>query len=94
MLAKLGRKLPSATKARQHNPPFVFTLIKKCKTHQIPYELMCRLNYYDLLYLIIEYDIEAVEEHLRQLEARRLKQQGVDEVVEATNVMILRMHRN
>lgn len=54
---------------------------------------MCRLNYYDLLYLVVEYDIEAIKENLKQLEASRLQQRGV-EVVDASNDQILAMHKN
>lgn len=93
MLAKLSKRLPTTGKASAHNPPFVFTLIKKCRTYNIQYELMCRLNYYDLLYLVVEYDIESIKENLKQLEASRLQQRGV-EVVEASNDQILAMHRN
>ena len=93
MLAKLSKKLSTTGKASTHNPPFIFTLIKKCKTYNIQYELMSRLNYYDLLYLVVEYDIEAIKDNLKQLEANRLQQQGV-EVVDASNDQILAMHRN
>lgn len=53
---------------------------------------MSRLNYYDLLYLVVEYDIDAIKDNLKQLEANRLQQQGV-EVVEASNDQILAMHK-
>lgn len=53
---------------------------------------MCQLNFHDLLYLIVEYDIEAIQEDLKNLERRRLEQRGV-EVVDATNEQILGMHR-
>lgn len=93
MLAKLGKKIPSTTKVSKCNPPFIFTLLKKCKTYCISYELMCRLNYFDLLYLIVEFDIEAIRENLHQLEMNRLEKRGV-EIVEATDDQILTMHQN
>lgn len=54
---------------------------------------MCRLNYFDLLYLIVEFDIEAIRENLHQLEMNRLEKRGV-EIVEATDDQILTMHQN
>lgn len=92
MLAKLNKKLPTTVQASTHNPPFIFTLIKKCRTYNIQYELMSRLNYYDLLYLVVEYDIEAIKENLRQMEDNRRQQMGY-EVVEASNDQILAMHK-
>lgn len=53
---------------------------------------MSRLNYYDLLYLVVEYDIDAIKENLRQMEANRRQQMG-HEVVEASNDQILAMHK-
>ena len=52
---------------------------------------MCSLNFYDLQYLIIEYDIDFLKSKLRELEYRRQEKLGI-EVVEATNEQILAMH--
>ena len=52
---------------------------------------MKRLNYHDLLALIIEYDIENVKEHLRMLQKQ--KNDGLNrEVKVASNEDILKMH--
>ena len=45
---------------------------------------MCRLNYTDLLALIVEYDIEEIKNHFKKLEQSRLAEKGVT-VREATN---------
>lgn len=45
---------------------------------------MKRLSYYDLLALIVEYDIKAIKNQLDQLEKQRLEESGY-EVVDATN---------
>ena len=52
---------------------------------------MTRLNYYDLRYLIVDYDIEMLQDYLRDLARKQQEEQGI-EVVEATNDMILKMH--
>jgi len=52
---------------------------------------MKRLNYRDLLALLVEYDIETLKEHLAALAAQ--KRQGSGPVREATNEDILKMHR-
>ncbi len=72
-------------------PPFVFMLVKKCQKYGIDYHMMKRLNYSDLLALIVEYDIEATKEHLRMLEeSRNTKANRV--VKQASNSDILSMH--
>jgi len=71
------------------NTPFIFTLIKRCKHHGVPYALMCRLNYTDLLALMVEYDIEELLVHFKKLEKERLAEQGVT-IREASNSEILR----
>lgn len=73
-------------KPQAPHAPFIFTVMKKCITYRISYELMERLNYNDLLYLIVEYDIESIEKYLQQKEKERLDKRGV-EVVEATPEM-------
>ena len=52
---------------------------------------MKRLNYTDLLAMVVERDIKVLEDHLRQRERDRQAANGV-EVVEATNEDILREH--
>lgn len=86
------KKLPSKQQSKKPNPPFIFTLIKKCNDYKISYDLMCRLNYNDLMYLVIEYDIEAVQSTLQNIENMRMEKQGY-KVIDATNDMILKMHR-
>lgn len=53
---------------------------------------MKRLNFTDLLALIIEFDIENLEESLRLLEDKKMPQRQSN-VVEASNDDILRFHR-
>ena len=62
-----------------------------CQKYQISYELMARLNYYDLLYLVTEHQILTLKENLRQIAQARQTANNV-EVVEATNEDILRLH--
>lgn len=95
MLSQLSKKLPSnkSAKTSQFNPPFVFTLIKKCQKYGISYDLMSTLNYHDLLYLVVDYDIDTIHEHLNTLEYKRREKQGI-EIVDATNDQILMMHQN
>ena len=50
---------------------------------------MSRLNYTDLLALIVEYDIEEILNHFRKLEKQRLEENGVS-VREASNEEILK----
>ena len=90
-LEKLLNKLPHQNKPK-HNTPFVFTLIRKCSEYRIPYELMCRLNYYDLIYLVTEYDISSIQDYLRNIENSQNQQRGY-QIIDATNDMILKMHK-
>lgn len=53
---------------------------------------MERLNYNDLLYLVVEYDIESIEKYLQQREKERLDKRGV-EIVEATPEMASQFFR-
>jgi hypothetical protein len=52
---------------------------------------MRSLNYTDLLYLVIDMDIKAVEMQLKHKQKEINNARGID-VVEATNEDILRMH--
>lgn len=81
------------TDARQRNldTPFSISLFMKCKQYQIPIELVKRLNYNDLLYLIVEYDIETLKTKFRELEQNRQAKRGIV-VREATNEEIIKMH--
>lgn len=45
---------------------------------------MCRLNYNDLMALLIEYDIDEVNKNMKQLEQERQNANGV-EIVNASN---------
>lgn len=62
-----------------------------CQKYQISYDLMTRLNYYDLQYLVTEHQILLLKENLRQISLARQEANNV-EVVNATNEDILRMH--
>ena len=79
------------TSAEPTGAPLVFNIIRKCQKYGIDYEIMKRLNYRDLLALLVEYDIETLKEHLAALAAQ--KRQGSGPVREATNEDILKMHR-
>jgi len=81
----------SSNDKKENSSPYILTLIKKCSKYNISYELMCNLNFYDLQYLIIEYEIENLQEVLRRKETERLSSLGL-EVVDATDEDILRMH--
>ena len=53
---------------------------------------MCSLNYRDLQYLIIEYEIEDIK-HLMREKARLKNERNGVEVIQATNDQILSMHK-
>jgi hypothetical protein len=53
--------------------------------------MMCELNYNDLLYLVVEYDIAEVKKYWREMEQHRLAGRG-QEVIKASNNTILNMH--
>ena len=74
----MNKRLPGSAKPQAVSAPFIFTLIKKCIQYQIPTDLMERLNYTDLLYLIIEYDIKNVQDYLKHKEQERLSKRGVE----------------
>lgn len=90
ILSKLSKKVPG--KPREPHAPFIFTILKKCIHYKIDYALMERLNYNDLLYLVVEYDIESIEKYLQQREKERLDKRGV-EIVEATPEMASQFFR-
>jgi hypothetical protein len=71
------KKLFKSKKTNQ-DTPFILLLLKKCESYNIPYQMMCDLNYTDLLALIIEYDIETIAEHYKQLERQRLQKQNIE----------------
>jgi len=85
----LGKKYLSKTP--KLDTPFIFTMIQKCNKYGIAYELMCRLNYYDLKALVVEYDIQYLKEYLKQLESSRNAKLN-REVIDASNEDILKMH--
>ena len=82
----MSKKIPSGNQSGVPHSPFIFTLIKKCSKYKIPYELMCRLNYNDLLYLVVEYDISSMEQYLQQKTQMERNKRGID-VVDATPEM-------
>ena len=78
LLSDLSKRIASNGKPQQQSAPFIFTLMQKCITYKIPYDLMERLNYTDLLYMIVDYDIKTVLDLLRQKEQERLNKRGVE----------------
>lgn len=78
LLSGLNQRIASSGTSQAANAPFIFTLMKKCITYKIPYDLMDRLNYTDLLYMVVEYDIQTVKDYLRQKEQDRLQKRGVE----------------
>lgn len=78
LLSDLSKRIASNGKPQQQSAPFIFTLMQKCITYRIPYDLMERLNYTDLLYMVVDYDIKTVLDLLRQKEQERLNKRGVE----------------
>lgn len=78
LLSDLNQRIASNGSTQAANTPFIFILIKKCITYKIPFELMERLNYTDLLAIVIDYDIQTVKDYLRQKEQDRLSKRGVE----------------
>ena len=71
LLSDLSKRIASNGKPQQQSAPFIFTLMQKCITYRIPYDLMDRLNYTDLLYMVVDYDIKTVLDLPRQTEQER-----------------------
>lgn len=78
LLSDLNKRIAGQGKPQAAGAPFILTLMQKCIEHNIPYSLMERLNYTDLLYLVVEYDILKVKDYLRQKEQERLSKRGVE----------------
>ena len=74
--------------AETGSPPFILMLMLRCTQIGISYDLMCLLNYWDLLALVIENDI-VTERSKKQNHA---PQPDGPEVVIASNDDILRIH--
>lgn len=74
----MSQKIKSPADPQAANAPFIFTLIKKCIHYKIPTDLMDRLNYTDLLYMVVEYDIQSIKDYLRSKERERLDKRGVE----------------
>lgn len=53
---------------------------------------MLRLNYYDLQAMIIEFDIAAQEQRIREKERDRLQSHGIEERHVASNSELLALH--
>ena len=66
-----------------YTPPSIITVITKSIRYKISYELMEKLNYTDLLYMIIDYEIIEVKNYLSSVEKDRQSRNGV-EVIDAT----------
>lgn len=78
LLSDLNKRIAGSAKPQAANAPFVFTLMQKCIEYQIPANLMERLNYTDLLHLVVEYDIRKVQDYFRKKEQARLEERGVE----------------
>lgn len=90
---KLGNRLnPQPSKRQSDGPPSIIKLMKKAIQYSIDHAMMDRLNYVDLLALIVEMDIDTVTEALNQKEQRQRAQKGY-EVRNASNQDIINMHR-
>lgn len=85
VLQALTKRIPVSAKT-DYAPPSIITVVNKCIRHKISYELMERLNYTDLLYMIIDFEINEVKSYLANLERDRQSKRGV-EVVEASPEM-------
>lgn len=87
VLQALLVRVPSGAKgSTSYTPPSIITIINKCIRHKIAYEIMVSLNYTDLLYMIIDFEIQEVRNYLRDKENDRQSKLGI-EVVEATPEM-------
>lgn len=84
-LVRLGEKI--GIKKTKHAVSQILSLIKKCQKYGISYELMCRLNYYDLLAMVVEYDIDTIKENLALIKKKEMQ------VEDATNEDILNLHK-
>lgn len=72
--------------SKKSNSPAIMTIMQKCIDYNIPYHLMKRLNYNDLLCMIVNYDIIKIKEYLK--EKSRLEKNDKDyEIVDATPEM-------
>ena len=91
MLNSLGKQFIVKKDEKESGSHFIITLLKKATSYGISYDLMKRLNYHDLLALVIEYDIENVREHLRMLQKQKNERLN-REVKIASNEDILKMH--
>ena len=45
--------------------PPLFNVLQKAINYKIPYQLMTRLHYLDLLLMIVNYEIQAIEEYMK-----------------------------
>jgi hypothetical protein len=78
LLSDLNKRIAQSAKPQAASAPFILTLIKKCNSYKIPYSLMERLNYTDLLYMVVDQDIDTIKDYLRQKEQDRLSKRGVE----------------
>ena len=70
----------SNIRSKEEEPaPFLLMLLKKCTVYKIDASIIYRLNYSDLLALIIEFDIQAIKDYLHQ---KKEIQKGDKEVVD------------
>lgn len=85
----LSKALPDASS--KSDSPFIINVIQKAIRYGISYDLMVNLNYTDLLYLIVNKDIEMVQQLLDQQEKNRQNEAGICKRA-ATPEEIARMH--
>jgi len=91
-LSKLASKLPGNENVDKGGPPFVLGLIKKCQKYEIDYQVMCDLNFDDLLALVTEYDIQSIKEYFKSKQKEANEKRGIN-VTEASNDDIMKMHK-
>ncbi len=91
-LMELIKKLSDNKVPKKHRSPFVFSLLQKCQNYGIPYQLMCEINYNDLLALIVEYDISALKDHFKSKQKELEGNRGVN-VIDANENQVANMHK-
>jgi hypothetical protein len=84
-LGKLAEKIPRNEIKKSDTPPILAT-IRKCQKYGLSYELMCELNFTDLLAILVEFDIDNLKEYFKIMNRQN------PDVVEASNADILKMH--
>lgn len=60
--------------------PFSIRIFKKCIEYHIDSLLVKHLHFYDLQCLIFQFEIDKIQEYLRNEERRALQKRGIDSV--------------